>query len=324
MVKGDIIKDVSVDEIIQATAGGWNIFKQYSPVKVGKTMHTPWRKDENRSFGVFCKNGVYFYKDLALEEAGNSISFVAKLFNISYTDAVEKIKWDFNIGQGKNINTSPVQIVWNKPEEDAEYTHISFDSCKFKKKHHAFWNIAGASEEHCNKYQCWAVKKASVNRKRVYIAEDEIVFAYYVEGKGVKLYFPEREKGKKWRNNIEYHHLWNYENLVGCEKLIVQKSMKDLIITALFTPCVTATQAEAIKIFDDATVEKLNAISNDIYVFYGSDPDGVEKCKKITKQHGYKYINTPRNILPVNDIYGMASIKGIEEVERFLKLKRVI
>ena len=62
MVKGIIEERISVDEIINKTHGGWDIFKYYSPVNVGKTMHVPWRKDASRSFGVFCKNGVYFIK----------------------------------------------------------------------------------------------------------------------------------------------------------------------------------------------------------------------------------------------------------------------
>ena len=324
MVKGDIIKDVSIDEIIQGTAGGWNIFKHYSPVKVGKTMHVPWRKDENRSFGVFCKNGVYFYKDLAQEEAGSSIHFVAKLFNISYTEAVEKIKWDFNIGQGKNINTSPVQIVWNKPEEDAEYTHIAFTSCPFDSKHASYWNAYHLSEDYLKKWDVYRLKTLSINRKRVFLPEETLNFAYYHSpSKCVKILRIGGEKTFKWKNNVSGDVLWFKEKLEECNKLVISKSVKDSLCLSLFGINTVAVQSESISCIDK-NAEWFQTLSCPIFVNMGTDKQGKGVSNAITKKYKWKHYNTPDSLLPsVNDVaeWCKTDIKALEE---HLKLKKIL
>lgn len=324
---------ITVDEILKRTNGGHDIFMYYLG-SVSRLMNRPWGgKEKKLSWGVFPKNGIWFWKDSASEESGTAIHFVERYFNLTFNEAKDKICWDFGLG-GKETNLSPVQVTWDRPEiEDKEYSHIAFSAKPFQKKHHEFWNIAEVTEEHCKKYNCFAVKDAAINRRRVPIAQGEIVFAYYCpEEDTVKLYFPEREKDKKFRTNVSFHHLWNYTNLSECENLIVQKSNKDMIVTSLLTPCVTATMSEAVKIFNKDTVDKINKISKKPWIWYGSDWDGVQKCKEITDTNKWRYINTPKILLPdVNDVYGMVKMynltnpgTGIKELEKFMKLKKLI
>jgi hypothetical protein len=101
--------------------------------------------------------------------------------------------------------------------------------------------------------------------------------------------------------------------------------MKDLIVTTLIQPCTIATQAEAVKIFDNETVKKINHISKRPFVWYGSDWDGVKKCKEITDTNKWRYINTPKHLLPeINDVYGYVKKFGIKQLEEFMKSKKVI
>lgn len=336
MIKGNTKEEkkyLRIEEILDATNGGHDVFSYYLG-KVERQMNRPWGKKEKKmSWGVFPKGGTWFFKDQATEETGHAIDFVQKFYGLSLLEAKDKICWDFGLG-GVAINAKPVVITWERPEiVDKEYTLISFTTKPFEKKHHDFWNIVDCTEEHCRKYNCFAVKDLSINRKKVWIGKDEIVFAFYCpEEDGVKVYFPERDKDKKFRNNVSYHHLWNYNNLGNCENLIVQKSVKDMIVTALVSPCVTATQAEAVKIFDNETVDYINKISKSPWIWYGSDWDGVKKCKEITDTNKWKYINTPKKYLPdVNDVYSFVRMhnlsipgSGIKELEQFMKSKKLI
>lgn len=325
MIKGKRKNLLTVDDILQHTNGGHDIYMSYLG-KAARLMSRPWgRKEKKMSWGVFPKNGVWFWKDQANEETGNAITFVQRYFGLTHAEAKDKIIWDFGMGGGKETNKSPIIVTWTAPEERS-YMPINFSSKPFEKRHHAFWNAAEVPEEHCLKMECYAVKDLAINKKKVVIKPGEIVFAFYCkEEDAVKIYFPEREKDERFRNNVSFHHLWNYNNIKDCDDLIVQKSPKDMIVTTMVSPCCIATQAEAVKIFDEATVAMINQISKGPWIWYGSDWDGVKKCKEITDTNKWKYINTPKNLLPdINDAYGYACRFGLNGLEEFMRTKKLI
>lgn len=330
---------MSPDEIMLRTNGGYDIYMAYLG-GVKRVMQRPWpgeKLEHKPSWGIYPFNNTWFWKDHAREQQGNAIQFVQLFFGLGFNQALEKIYWDFGLNGGnKAVNLSPIQRTWSEPtEEEKEYMHISFDSKPFEKRHHAFWNIVEVGEQECNRRECWAVKSLSINRKRVNIGKDEIVFAYYCpEEDAVKIYFPDRKEAR-FKNNVSYRHLWNYEQVKqgGYSDLLVQKSNKDMIVSLQIVPWVTATQAEAVKIFNQEVVDKVEAITKTPCIFYGSDPDGVKKCTEITRTHpGWRYINTPKLLLPeVNDTYSFVRMHnllemgtGLRQLERFMKEKKVL
>jgi hypothetical protein len=327
MIKGKKFKPhFSIDEIMMKTNGGYDIYMYYLGA-VKRIMPRPWgKKERHPSWGLKSYAGIWNWKDHATEESGNAIQFVERYFGLSFTDALAKIAWDFGIPNGELMNVNPVKVTWETPYMETNYVHIGIIDQPFKQQHHKFWNIAEVSESHCNKMNCWAVKSLAINRKRVNIRPDEAVFAYVApEEKGYKIYFPERERENRFRNNVSYHYLWNYENLEECEDLIIQKSPKDMIVTSLIQPCVTSTQNESIKVFDEETVQRINKISKRPWVWYGSDDDGVRKCKEITDCNKWRYVNTPKNLLPdINDTYSYTAKYKLKGLEEFMKLKKLI
>lgn len=330
MVKGSKIQEkelISIDEIFQKTNGGYDIFKYYLG-NVGRIMQRPWgTKEKKLSWGLFSnKEGIWFYKDQATDEVGNALHFVQKYFGLDFVNTLNKIKFDFGISEVNNIvNANPVKITWEKPDVERDYVEIGIIKQAFSKRHHEFWNSAEASEEHCNKHNCFAVKKLAINKRFIPLKKDEIVFAYECpEENAYKIYFPDRPDSK-FKNNVSGHYLWNYNNISECENLIIQKSVKDLIITTLITPCVIATQNESAGIFDTEMVKKINSITKTPWVWYGSDWDGVKKCKTITDTNKWRYINTPKTLLPeINDAYGYVKKFGLKSLEEFMKSKKLL
>jgi hypothetical protein len=336
MVKGRQKNDpLMLDDIYSLTNGGYDIYMNYLG-KVQRIMSRPWGKKESKdSWGIYydSNQGIWFWKDHATEESGTAIQFVQRSFGLTFAEARAKILWDFGFDGGKNLGA--VKVTWAPPteEEKEDYIQIQFDTKPFQKQHHAFWNIAEVSEVDCNRKECWALNSLAINKKRIHVKDDEAAFAYYCpEEDAVKIYFADREKGKKFRNNVSYHYLWNYSHVEDCEDLIVQKSNKDMIVTSMITPCVIATQAEAVKIFNPTVVGKINKISKTPWIWYGSDDDGVKKCKEVTGCHKWRYINTPKKMLPdVNDTYSFVRYhnllvpgSGLKQMEEFMKLKKLI
>lgn len=323
MIKGKKkAKYLTIDDILSATNGGKDIYMHYLG-KVARLMSRPWgKKESHNSWGVFPRNGVWFWKDQATEESGTAIQFVEKYLGLTLYEAKDRICNDLLLNTTERV----IRPIIVQEEEEKRFIPISFSDKPFDKEHHAFWNPAGVSEEHCRKMECYAVKDLAINRKKVALREGEMVFAFYCrEEDAVKIYFPQRDKGERFRNNVSFHHLWNYNNIQECHNLIVQKSVKDMIVTTMISPCCVATQAEAVKIFDESTVEMINTISKSPWIWYGSDWDGVKKCKEITDTNKWKYINTPKNLLPeINDAYGYAYKYGIEELAQFMKDKKLL
>lgn len=324
MVKGSKKQELlSYEDILSLTGGGFDIFMFYEG-KVEKRMKRPWGVDKNPSWGLFCKNEVWFWKDQATEESGTAIEYMQKKFNIDFADAIAKIKWDFGWG-GKEVNPNAVVVTWERKKELP--SHITVDSQPFTKKHHEFWNCVDVSEVDCNKLECWALKSPfSVNRKLFRLKKDEIGFFYYAQEEDkVKIYLPERDKDSRFINNVSYFYLWNRRNITKCSNLVVQKSYKDLIVTSMLTPHVIATQAEAVQIFNEETVQIINSLADNVFISYGSDPDGKNKSIQITADNKWKWCNPPNKYLPeVNDNYGMVKKYGMKELEKLLKYKKII
>lgn len=327
MVKGNKREHIiTYKEVLQRTSGGYDIYMAYEG-KVPKSMKSPWRKDNNPSFGFYQKDGIWCWRDIAREEAGTAIEYVMNKFGLNFGDAMQKVLYDFGIGGSKvNINPNPIKITWEKKEVELP-VHISFTSQPFQRQHHEFWNCAGVQEVDCNRMECWAVKDMSLKRKRFFIRPDEAAFAYYApEEDKVKIYLPDRGKGERFWNSVSYFYLWNSRNIQQkVENLVVQKSVKDMIVTSMLTPNVIATQAEGVTIFNEETVRAISDMADNVFISYGSDEDGKTKSIKITKDFGWKWVNPPNKFLPdANDFYLLAKLHGMKELEKLLKYKKII
>ncbi len=313
------IPPLSSDDILFYTGGGRDIFERYLG-KINKIMKRPWGKDRKPSWGVFLYNNTYYWKDNATEESGTAIQFVQKYFGLTFQEAMDKIKWDFSLG-GKESRVQGIQNQYVK--EEKRPVHIAYDKQPFQKRHHAYWNCTDVSENWCKGHNCYAVKDLAIDRKKVFIKPTERVFVYETSSVLCKIYFPDRVGMNRFRNNLPWDYLWNIQN-VNSQRLVVQKSMKDLIVTSLIYPNIIATQSEHLKIFTPEVKERIENISKDVWVWYGSDEDGVKKCQNITKEFGWKYINTPKDEDPtINDSYSYACKYGLDKLKEFCKLKEL-
>lgn len=326
MIKGNKKeKYLSVDEILSRTNRGFDIFQHYLG-KVKKLMKCPWRKDEKPSWGVFDNGTIWCFKDFSTEEVGNAMTFIERYFGLTHHEAKDKICWDFGLRQvGEKINTSPVKITWDTPEEDKQYIPINFSTCPFDEKHAKYWNDYHLSEEYIKKYNIFRVKDLAINKKRVVLEKDELTFAYYNKfSDTVKIMRIGVSPDKKWRTNATGDTLWLQEYMENCNNMIISKSVKDSLCLTLFGLSTVAVQSEAISCIEK-NEDWLNTLICPIYIAFGTDKQGKEQSNKITAKYGYRHYNVPDKLLidSINDVAEWCKA-DIMALEKHLREKNLI
>lgn len=327
-VTGEKIKPkITIEQILALTNGGWDTFVlEMGKFPVSKAFSHPLQKDKFPSGGIFQAEGVWFLKDFSGRlPTMTAIQFIQKKYTLSVSEAIDKICQDLGINQSTKVY-KPIQIIEKPPVYEQSEIHIGFSERKWLKKHHEFWENTGVTKEHCDRYNTFAIKELAINRRKQKIGEDEICWAYYAENiDKVKIYFPEREKGQRFKGNVPGSYLWNIERIEKCGKLVVIKSMKDLLVTTTLFPCVVATQNESAAIFTDDIVDRIHGLSKNIFVAYGSDEQGVEQSTKLSEKYHWKWVNPPKYLLPdINDSYSLVRQYGIEAWEECLKQKKIL
>lgn len=322
-------KPVKWEELLALTDGGYSIFKkELGNFPICRAFSHPLKRDRHSSGAIFPVEGVWFLKDFAGDiPTMTAVQYIQRKYSLNFGEAIDKICHDI----GLNTQTreyKPIGIMEKAPVYEVSDVHISFSERKWIGKHHKFWENTGVDKEHCEKYSTFAVKDAAINKRRVQIGKDEVVWAYYIpEMEKVKLYFPERNKNLRHRGNVPNNWIWGLNNIEQCDKLIVQKSMKDLLVTTIITPCVVALQNEDAKLFVNAeTGEKLEKCGKKIFLAFGSDEHGVKNSKLLTDEYNYKWVNPPKFLLQedINDAYALSHKYGIDAWRECLKQKNII
>lgn len=324
--KGEIKQSpITWEYILSVTSGGWDVFFiEIGKFPVSRAFPSPLRRDRHPSFTIFSRDNIWMYKDFSNDDAGDALKFVKKKYSLSNREAIDKICQDLGISQTTR-EYRPIQIIDKAPIYEPSEIHIGFSEKKWRKEHYQFWEGTDVDEQHARKYNTFAVKELAINRRRVRIGDNEVVFAYYAEDiDKVKIYFPEREKGEKFRGNVPNNYLWNINNIGHCNKLVLIKSMKDLLCTSIFTECVIATQNESAKI-TMSVADQINNLADNIWVAFGSDPQGVEQSVILTQEYGWNWVNPPKSLLPdINDPYSLEKRFGRDAWKECLINKGVI
>lgn len=319
---------IAWEQILEATHGGYDVFRhEIGKFPTGKAFSHPLKKDRDPSGSMVCRNGVWFLCDFAKTyPTMTALQFIQKKYALNYRGAVDKMAIDFGLKKmaGEYV---PVEIKWEEPVGREECTiHIGFSGRKWKKEQHEFWKGTEVDEAHCKKYETYAVKDLAINRRRVAIKDGEVVWAYYADDiDRVKIYFPERPKRDRFKTNVPGNYLWNIKNIGACDKLVVQKSNKDMLCTLVMFPCVIATMSENAGLFTEEVVETIHGLSKKIWVAYGSDQQGVDQSTQLSEKYKWKWVNPPAKLLPdINDCYSLERAQGIEAWRECLTKKGIL
>lgn len=331
----NILKHISAYDILQAFwPGGYEL-------RLGKgAIKSPFRKDDTPSLVIGeAEDGMIVYKDMgSLLHRGDIWTFVQQIENCDFHTALKKIdKW-FNLGYstGSVIVGKSEVITWQQPiQEPRKPTLLQVSVRKFNKEELQYWNSYHQDITDLKRENIYA--PSAIWRNRMKLDINQLTFCYYCEDIAKwKIYRPYAKKntGKlppnewKWDNSIgNLQYVENLQAMVG-DVGILGKSRKDRLCIRKATgiEAICSVQAEDPSALTDDTLYSIWANCKKRYIVADSDKKGKEFSWYMDRNHGYKHVNTPENLLDegINDFADMARVYGIDSVTKHFRSKKVI
>lgn len=201
-------------------------------------LSSPLREDDDRpSFSMQEKGGVVFWKDFGTGESGNAVTLMSKLWNVSYQEALLKIKLDTECkiprvslirrynGRIHLISSSTIQV---KVREWKDYDREFWESFGIPQKFATWCNVHPVSH-------AFFTKEIDGKKITLTVPMDKYAYAYFEWKDGqqsIKLYQPFSDT-MKWlsKHDASVWDLWKQAFRWGKEKsnenVIITSSRKD-------------------------------------------------------------------------------------------------
>jgi hypothetical protein len=270
-------------------------------IDIGKPIISPIRLDDDvPSFSLFIPTKIQGLREEELwwrdfrDGSGNVFKFTKLFAKVHYDvhlntikDIVEFIDNLLNLGifKGNGIKYEKRKIDYNKLKETKD---VLFTSRPYTLRDLIWWGNYGVDEKLLKKYDVRSVRylldeNYNITKK---ISIYDLAFAFVIYDK-VKLYMPEANSARKWRNTCPSEYIQGWQQLEGHDVLIITKSMKDILVFKSFMNVdVIAPQSESTGL-DDRTLEIIKANYSIVYVVYDFDTAGRLGAEKL-EEHGFK------------------------------------
>jgi hypothetical protein len=309
------------------------IFRYYfGEFELGKVYSSKFRRDSTPSTGFYIsKNGALLYNDFRTGEKLNCFTYVAKIYNLSFKEAIKRIALDFGLIKGGSGRAQ--DILDQAISFDREYkktTLIQFIPGKWTTNRVLYWNQYEITVPELKREEVYPVDKLFINK--VEIKVDELCFAYVVrervkgkENVYIKIYSPFSQR-MKWLSNIPISVPFGLNNLsYKSHRLIIGKAQKDRLVLLKLFPSVIGTQNESESALPDDLVKHLCFNFDERIIMWDNDETGVENCKKFNPK-GFGYFNIPKTYSDqgIKDVSDLVAVYGIKRLEKLLKDKNII
>ena len=265
----------------------YDIYSKYiGQFKVGMIYNSPFRKDNNPSFGIYYSKRTkqLLFKDHGTGECGNVVKFVSLYTGLTnYNDILNDIVNKLNITKSTKLDSSKQYI----PQTD---TVIGVVRQPFTDVDKTYWNQFNISEDTLYKFNVNSIKYYLCNGivKGIY-KDDNPMYSYKVFD-NFKIYRPLGDKYTKWRNNLTEYDIQGYEQLPESgDILIITKSLKDVMcLYTMGIPSISPS-SESCWIPNDI-LETLKKRFKRILVCFDRDTTGVRYLRKISLKTGLEPI----------------------------------
>lgn len=288
--KNRILEKISEDALMSYYCPG---------LKVGRTIYSPFRAESHPSFWVSKRSGKYYYKDLADSRfQGDVWTFIMQMFNVSFYEALQVVNRDFGLGfEGcpekdyqRMIQELPKHK--EKPPSVIEVLHRPFSQRELQWWSRHLQDISDLRREHI-----FAIKQAKIDGQVWKQTETEMAFGYYYpDADKWKLYYPERKGKLKWRSNISGYYIEKKEQIIGGQKGIITKSLKDRCVLQKLYPYVCSVQNETNAAFGEEFLKFLDENVATKLLAFDNDKGGFKNARLLLKEHyhrGFRHITVP-------------------------------
>jgi len=333
MIKGKRRTDLTEEEILKRISS-FDIYKKFfGTFTINKTTYNHLRgeKEETPSFIIGNRYGDLLHHDFSAgkEWSGNCFHLVEQIYGCGYDEALRIIDKEFSLGIVSGELGSEYKKITSKykqPEAAGKrYSLIQVNVRKFTNEELKYWNSYHQDISDLKREQVYSIKELFLNRKRYNLTTTEIRFGYFYEGGWWKIYFPFREKKRKWISNVPIATADGLDILSKEHNTLIAKSKKDKMVCRKVHPYTCAVQNESLSSFSEETISHIQ--NNSKSIFYGGDSDesGKKASYDITEALGFKHINPPDRLLPdCNDFACWSKIEGLDKLEEHFKIKGLL
>lgn len=270
-------------------------------------IHSPLRKDNRPSFGLYSPNGkrIYFV-DFATKDRGGIFDLLCQMWGCSYKEVLIRINKDIpklcSIGTPnvhKHIPCTVRSTIECKKSTDLQCKVRDWASYDVE-----YWESYGISLDWLKYAEVYPISHKIIikNGNKYVFKADKYAYAYveHKEGKvTLKVYQPFNKDGYKWSSNIDRSvwSLWTKIPKFG-NNLIISSSVKDClnIMCNLGIPAI-CMQGEGYKP-KPQIIEELKSRYKNIILFYDNDynnPDnpGKKDSMELSLEYNLKRVEIP-------------------------------
>jgi hypothetical protein len=322
-----INRDFILSRISEAQIFGY----YHGPFEIGQIYCSKLRRDRNPSCGFYIsKAGKIIYNDLGRKDwSFDCFSFVEKLYNLSFSDAIKKIATDFGLVTG--IQSPEVKkVVKQLKDFDKSFkkdTRIHFSTEPWNDDNLAFWKQYHITKQELEREGIYSIKKLFINDSPISNPNNENRYALTETIKGdmrTKIYAPDSEN-LRWISNIPLDVPFGMTTLKPAKFCFVAKAQKDRIILMKFLKSVIASQNESEGAMDSVS-KSLLFNYQDVYLGWDPDEKGLSEMAAL-KEKGFTPLHLPIDQFETEGIKDYADLckeKGLGAVEQFLKQNNLI
>lgn len=301
-------------EYILSKVSEYDIYASYiGQFKPGLIYNSPFRKDNNPSFGIFLskRTGKLLFKDHGSGVCGDVIKFVREYTGISnYNEVLQEIVKRLKI-------TNKTVLKSTKPIESKE-TVIGIVRQAFTKIDEQYWGSYHISMPTLEKYNVHSIKYYLCNGIVKGIYKDENPMYAYKVYNNFKIYRPLGDKFTKWRNNLTEFDVQGYAQLPKKGNLlIITKSLKDVMVLHEMGYNAVSPSSESTFI-PDVVLNDLKKRFKNILLCFDRDIPGVQNMRKVSLKTGLNGFLVHKSF-KAKDISDAVKTNGFESVHDWLK-----
>lgn len=293
---------ISLEELLEKVSEISIASKYLNIYEIPCVINSPLREDNRPSFGLYTFDGHKVrYTDYATGERGGIFDLLSKLWNIPYSEVLERVANDFlDYSPSGRITTKVSNGSTKIVIREKAKSQIEVKVRKWLKHDQDYWESYGISLEWLKYADVCPISHKIITKegKRYVFGADKYAYAYIERKEGnisIKIYQPFNKNGFKWCTSTDSSviSLWTKVPVNG-DKICICSSLKDALCLWSNTgiPSI-ATQGEGYTMSDTA-INELKKRYKNVYILFDCDEAGLIDGEKLSKQTGFTNIVLPK------------------------------
>lgn len=271
-------------------------------------------RDSVPSMVIFCREDRYFFKDFSTDNGGDSTVFVAKFFNLSKGEAINKILEDYRAYLKTSGGRSQIEI-----KQKASYKLESYDTRGWTRGDADYWLAYGIDSDILERYHVKPLSSFtfSKNDEGVYdffVTQKPYVYGYFREdGTLYKIYQP-YNKDKKFMKLATY--IQGMDQLqFDKPHLVITSSLKDgMCLKKLGYPVEFIAPDSEGSVIRAEVIDYLKTKYEVITCMFDNDTAGIKAMERY-----YELYELPSILLPMEkDLSDSVKKHGQKAVKQIL------